>query len=98
MRCPEGDAFGDLCNDLPVVRLALLEGEFEADLVVNRAAFSEGLEKRLRLDAPPGVEFGGERPMAALVHQALLDVDDGRDFRNGARPGIGIEIVRVAGG
>jgi len=52
MRRPEGDAFGNLRHDLPVVRLALLEAEFEADFVVDGAALRKGGQKRRGLDAP----------------------------------------------
>src|SRR5262245_344565 len=74
MRRPKCNAFRDLSDHLPVVRLALLEAELEADLVVDRAAFRECLEQRLGLDAAPGVEIGREGAMPSLVHQALLDM------------------------
>lgn len=38
MWCPEGDAFRNLRDDLPVIRLAFLEAEFKTDLVVHGAA------------------------------------------------------------
>ena len=44
MRRPEGNALGNLRDDLPVVRLAFLEREFEADFVVLRPAFGKSLE------------------------------------------------------
>src|SRR4051812_15634675 len=67
VRRPERDALGDLRDHLAVVRLALLEGELEADLVVLRPALGEGGEERLGMDAAPGVEGGGEGAVAALV-------------------------------
>ena len=33
--------------------------------------------------------------MTALVHQALLNVDDWRDLRHRARPGVWVEIIRI---
>ena len=45
---------------------------------------------------PLRVELGRERPMAAFVRETLLDVDDGRDRRNGARPCVGIVVVGIA--
>jgi hypothetical protein len=36
MRRPEGDAFGDLRDDLAIVRLTFLERKFEADFIVLR--------------------------------------------------------------
>ena len=65
------------------------------NLVVPRAPLGEGREQRLGLDAAPRVEGGGERPVPALVHQALLDVDDRRHLRHRPRPGIGVVVGRV---
>src|SRR3954467_5172717 len=53
VRRPEGDAFGDLADHLPVLRLALLEAQLQADLVVDRAAFGKGRQQRPGLDAAP---------------------------------------------
>src|SRR5690606_40411285 len=94
MRRPECNAFRNSGNDLAVVRLALLEGEFQADLIVLRTAFGKGLQQRLWLDATLGVEFGSEGAVAALIHEALLDVDDGRNLRHRPRPRIGVVVVR----
>ena len=44
---------------------------------------------------PLRVEGGGERPVPALVHQALLDVDDRRHLRHRPRPGVGVVVGRV---
>src|SRR5690606_10959481 len=74
---PVSHAFCNLRDYLPVVRLALLEGEFEADFVVDCTTLGKGLEQRFGLNAAPGVEFRSEGAVSTLVHQALLDVDDG---------------------
>ena len=95
---PEGHAFGDLRDDLPIIGLALLEAEFQADLVVGGAALGQRGQQGFGLNAPHGVEFRRKGPVPALVHQRLLDVDDRTDARHGARPGIGVVIGRVGAG
>ena len=98
MRRPEGNAFGDLRHHLPVVRFAFLEAQFEADLIVLRPALGKCLQQRFGMNSALRVELGREGPVAALVHQALLDVDDRRHLWHRPRPGIGVVIVRIGGG
>ncbi len=68
MRCPERNAFSDLRNPLPVIRLTFLKGKFETDFIVHCAALRQRLEQWLRTDTPLGVEFGGKRPVPAFVY------------------------------
>lgn len=72
MRRPEGDAFGNLRDDLAIVRLAFLEGEFQADFIVLRPTFGQRLEQRCRLYAALGVEFGGKGPVPPLSIRLCL--------------------------
>ena len=97
-RRPVVDRFTDHRDDLVVDRLALAERQFQADLVVGAAAAPDRLQQFFRRDAAVLVVGGGERPVAALVHRRLLDVDDRRLLREGLGPGIGVDVGRIARG
>ncbi len=48
MRCPEGNALGDLSDHLAIIRLPLVDAQLEADLVIRAPA--KRRQQRLRLD------------------------------------------------